>query len=83
MASRHEFQPYSAFLRIERTGQRAVSANCIHEFLIGNGIRNFAVRDVELLLKYFDIGGDGMLSYTEFNQMILPCDDLNLRSEAS
>lgn len=35
------------------------------------------------MIKYFDIDMDGGLNYTEFLQMILPCDDLILRAEAS
>jgi Ca2+-binding EF-hand superfamily protein len=41
------------------------------------------LRDCQYIINYFDIDGDGALSYTEFMQMILPCDNLHLRSEAS
>jgi Ca2+-binding EF-hand superfamily protein len=51
--------------------------------LLDNGVRQFTVRDCELLVAYFDIDQDGLLSYTEFMQMVLPCDNLMLRSEAS
>ena len=34
-------------------------------------------------MRYFDIDGDNALNYQEFLQMILPCDDLNLRAEAA
>jgi hypothetical protein len=36
-----------------------------------------------LAVKYFDIDRDGGLNYTEYLQMVLPCDDLVLRAEAS
>ena len=39
--------------------------------------------DIAHLLKYFDIDGDAALNYTEFLQMVLPCDNLTLRSLAS
>lgn len=34
-------------------------------------------------MDYFDVDRDGHLNYQEFIQMILPCDNLLLRSEAS
>lgn len=70
-------------MRIEKTGRRAISVHCIHNLLLDNGIRQFAVRDCQLLVNYFDVDQDGQLSYTEFMQMVLPCDNLLLRSEAS
>jgi hypothetical protein len=51
--------------------------------LCSNGLTHLSVRDCNLLIKYFDIDLDQALNYTEFMQMILPCDDLRLRSEAS
>lgn len=60
-----------------------MSAQCILDFLYSNGVRHFTVRDCQLLVQYFDIDQDNMLSFTEFMQMILPCDNLQLRSEAS
>lgn len=68
---------------MERTGRRLLSAQCIHDFLIQNGVRHMTIRDCQLLVQYFDIDQDNFLSYTEFMQMILPCDNLQLRSEAS
>lgn len=35
------------------------------------------------MISYFDIDEDRCLSYTEFMQMILPCDNLILRSDAA
>lgn len=34
-------------------------------------------------MSYFDVDRDGFLNYTEFLQMILPCDDLDLRAHAA
>ena len=48
-----------------------------------NGHGHLSVRDCQFLIKYFDIDADNGLSYTEFMQMVLPCDNLNLRSECS
>jgi Ca2+-binding EF-hand superfamily protein len=78
-----EFEPYTAFLRIEKTGRRVISAACIEHMLRENNRVQFSVRDCQYLVKYFDVDGDNSLNYTEFMQMILPCDNLRLRSVAS
>ena len=83
LAAQRDFEPYTAFLRIEKTGQRRVSSQCLHHFLVENARSQYSVRDCQLMIKYFDIDLDSALNYTEFMQMILPCDNLRLRSEAS
>jgi len=83
LASTPDFEPYSAFLRLEKTGRRMISSECFKHFLGENGRNNLSVRDCQFLVKYFDIDFDNGLNYTEFMQMILPCDNLQLRSEAS
>ena len=51
--------------------------------MLENGRSQYSVRDCQLVVKYFDVDLDNALNYTEFMQMILPCDNLRLRSEAS
>jgi hypothetical protein len=36
-----------------------------------------------MLVKYFDGNNDGFLDYQEFMQVMLPCDDMYLRSAAT
>lgn len=60
-----------------------MSANCLHSFLCSNDVSHLSVRDCQYLIKYFDIDRDSGLNYTEFMQMVLPCDNLHLRSDAS
>ena len=60
-----------------------MSAACIEHMLRENNRVQVSVRDCQYLIKYFDVDGDSSLNYTEFMQMILPCDNLRLRSLAS
>ena len=60
-----------------------MTAESVRNYLAENNRNNYSVADCDYLIKYFDIDGDGVLSYTEFMQMVLPCDNLLLRSEAS
>ena len=83
LAQMEEFEPYTSFLRIEKTGRRVMSAACIEHMLRENNRVQVSVRDCQYLIKYFDVDGDSSLNYTEFMQMILPCDNLRLRSLAS
>ena len=83
LASILQFEPYSSFLRIDRQNQRCITSESIRGFLNENNRNNYSVRDCDYLIKYFDIDCDGVLNYTEFMQMVLPCDNLLLRSEAS
>lgn len=42
-----------------------------------------ALSDIHLVVKYFDGDHDGYLNYQEFMQIMLPCDDMYLRSAAT
>ena len=78
-----DFEPYSSFVRIDRNGDNIVDSGDVAHFLSENQRTQYSQQDCQLLVKYFDIDQDGGLNYTEFLQMILPCDDLVLRAEAS
>jgi len=39
--------------------------------------------DIQMLVKYFDGDNDSFLNYQEFMQIMLPCDDMYLRSAAT
>ena len=43
-----------------------MTAQCILDFMIENGVNHFTVRDCQLLVSYFDIDLDQALSFTEF-----------------
>ena len=44
-------------------------------------MNNATIGDAARLVKFFDSDGDGILSYNDFIQIVLPCDDNVLRSE--
>ena len=83
LAGNAEFEPYSTFVRIDRNGDGHVDAIDLKAFLCDNSRSTYDVPECEFLIKYFDVDGDRALNYTEFLQMILPCDNLTLRSVAS
>ena len=82
MAHHPDFEAYSCFVRLDRSGDGLLDSFDIENFLRENH-RSYLKSDIELLLSYFDIDGDGALNYTEFLQMCLPCDNLTLRSIAA
>ena len=83
LAANSEFEPYSSFVRIDRNGDGHVDAVDLRAFLCDNSRSNYDIPECEFLIRYFDVDGDRALNYTEFLQMILPCDNLTLRSVAS
>ena len=83
LASNPDFEPYGAFLRLDKSNSKTLSGEEILSFLHENQRPHYTLRDCQFVINYFDIDQDGALSYTEFMQMVLPCDNLDLRSEAS
>ena len=45
-----------------------------------NNVIHLAERDCHHIIRYFDQDHDNGLNYKEFMELILPCDDLVLRS---
>jgi len=48
-----------------------------------NGVNYITLGDIDLLVSYFDSDRDGVLAYSEFNQILLPCEDQYLRSTST
>lgn len=48
-----------------------------------NGVTQFSDRDCQYIVGYFDTDCDNALSYKESMEVMLPCDDLYLRSEVT
>ena len=74
------FAPYSAFCRVDRNAQECIDSFAISKFLQDNGA-NGRIGDCAKLVRFFDSDEDGILSYNDFIQMLLPCDDNILRAE--
>jgi Ca2+-binding EF-hand superfamily protein len=75
-----DFAPYSAFCRVDRNAGECIDSFAISQFLTDNGFQG-RIGDCAKLVRFFDSDGDGILSYQDFIQMILPCDDNYMRAE--
>ena len=72
------FAPYTVFCRLDRNAQERLDAQAIHKFISSRGASS-NVGDCGRLIKFFDSDEDGFLSYADFIQIVLPCDDNVLR----
>ena len=68
------FAPYSAFCRIDRTANESIDAKAMLDFLRENSAPA-SIGDCARLVRFFDSDEDGFLSYADFIQIVLPCDD--------
>jgi hypothetical protein len=75
-----DFEPYAAFCRINRHQDKRVTHEEIWRFLQENGIVHLSERDCGTVISYFDSDEDNGLNYKEFMEVVLPCDDLYMRS---
>jgi Ca2+-binding EF-hand superfamily protein len=50
--------------------------------LLENDRKQFSIKDVQMMMQFYDLNGGGYLSYNEFLKFILPCDDEELREAA-
>ena len=74
------FAPYSAFCRIDRSARECIEASDIAAFLKDNG-STVTIGDCARLVRFFDSDEDGILSYSDFIQIVLPCDDNLMRAQ--
>ena len=75
-----EFSPYSAFMRIDRTAEENINGGNILQFLRDNNVFAFTQADCQRLINYYDSERSGFLNYQDFLQVVLPCEDVNLRT---
>lgn len=79
----YDFSPASAFNRLDREGAGLVGAKEIRDFLNDHHCGHSATpHEVSLLVQYYDLNGDGLLSPEEFNSMIFPCENDDLKQRA-
>lgn len=74
------FDSLIAFQRIDQQNIGFISARQINYFLLENKIPSI-ISDCELLIKFFDMDNDGMLSFEEFCSIILPA-TINYKEKA-
>ena len=83
LAHNENVEPYSLFQRIDRGEDSFVTSVEILNFLRDNGIHNVTEADCYYVVKFFDSDVDGRLNYPDFMQMVLPCDNPQLRAAAT
>lgn len=76
------FEPYSAFCRLDRDQDGYVQPLDFLNFLRENGSNNKVATEADCyyLVKFFDAEELGKLSYPEFLQIVLPCTNHKLRA---
>jgi Ca2+-binding EF-hand superfamily protein len=75
LARNDKFEPYAAFMRVDRDENGVVGSVEILRFLRENGVEEATEADCYLIVKYFDSDEDGYLNFQDFLQMLLPCDN--------
>jgi hypothetical protein len=55
----------------------------ILNYLRDNGVHSATEADCYYLIKFFDSDEDGRLNYPDFMQMVLPCDNPQVRATAT
>lgn len=79
LCSISDFAPRAGFQRIDRDNNLRVSNVEICQFLRENGIHHVSEGEAYNLVAFFDADGNSLLSFDEWVQMMLPCEDNFLR----
>ena len=76
------FEPYSAFCRLDRDQDGYMAPLDILNFLRDNGCASTLATEADCyyLIKFFDANEIGKLSYPEFLQIVLPTTNHKLRA---
>lgn len=75
-----DFALLAAFERIDRDATGAITSIELVNFLRDNGIAHITEGEAYNLISFFDSNGDKRLSFQEFIQIMLPCEDNILRN---
>ena len=78
-----DFEPYTAFKRIDRGNTGFIDKTSLCQFERENGFRELEPNDFLTVIRYFDLDTDKKLNYHDFLQMLLPCEDTYLRAAAT
>lgn len=79
LSDKSDFEPYLAYRRIARHQLQGITASNIHKFLTDNCI-DTSLKKCQALLSHYDSDCDGILSYKEFLEMVLPKEHPDLRA---
>ena len=80
LCSIRDFAPHSAFQRMDRDYSGSVTSREVTNFLRDNSVYHVSESEAYTLVQFFDSNGNGRLSFQEFLQMFLPCEDNFLRN---
>lgn len=80
LCSIRDFALHSAFERLDRDASNWVGSKELVNFLRDNAVVHVSDGEAYDLVKFFDSDGNGKLSFQEFIQMLLPCEDNVLRN---
>lgn len=75
-----DFAPHAAFQRVDRNMSDFVNSFELLNFLRENGVHHITEGELYQLVRFFDSDEDGRLSFQDFIQMLLPCEDNYLRN---
>lgn len=75
-----DFAPHAAFQRLDRDYSLQISSRELANYLRDNGIYHCLESELQTLVSFFDSNGNGRLSFQEFLQIVLPCEDNYLRN---
>jgi Ca2+-binding EF-hand superfamily protein len=75
-----DFAPHAAFQRIDRDYSLQITSREFASFLRDNGIYHVLESELHNLIVFFDSNGNQRISFQEFLQIVLPCEDNFLRN---
>ena len=79
LCDKNDFEPYVAFQRLSRNGQKGISSANIMQFLSENLV-DLSLSKCRNIINHYDSDLDGVLSYKEFLEMVLPKEHPDLRA---
>lgn len=81
LAQMPDFEPYTAFCRLSKS-KNVITKDDVWKFLLDNG-RNCSYKHCKSFLVLYDNDNDGVISYKEFLDLILPKEHVQLRTTLS
>ena len=75
----NDFEPYVAYTRLVRDSKDGVTASSIHKFIKENGME-IDLQKCRTMVEHYDSDQDGVLSYKEFLEIVLPKEHPDLRA---
>lgn len=79
LCSYSSFVPTQAFSRIDRVSNGKISYLEIVQFLRENGVNQISETEIQNLIGFYDMDGDKTLTYDEWIQIFLTCENFQLR----